>query len=91
MSAAEYADSVGADVINSSLGYTEFDDPSQNHTYADMDGNTCPSTIGADMAAKKGILVVNSLGNSGSDGWYYLGAPSDGDSVMGIGAVDGNG
>jgi serine protease AprX len=91
VSAAEYADSVGADVINSSLGYTVFDDPSQNHTYADMDGNTCPSTIGADMAAKKGILVVNSLGNSGADDWYYLGAPSDGDSVLGIGAVDGNG
>ena len=91
VSAAEFADSVGADVINSSLGYTEFDDPVQNHTYANMDGNTCLSTIGADMAAKKGILVVNSLGNSGSDAWYYLGAPSDGDSVMGIGAVDGDG
>jgi serine protease AprX len=91
VSAAEFADSVGADVINSSLGYTEFDDPTQNHTYADMDGNTCPSTIGADMAAKKGILVVNSLGNSGSDSWYYLGSPSDGDSVLGIGAVDANG
>jgi serine protease AprX len=90
-SAAEYADSVGADVINSSLGYTEFDDPSQNHTYADMDGNTTPATKGADMAAKKGILVVNSLGNSGSDAWYYLSAPSDGDSVLGIGAVDGDG
>lgn len=91
VSAAEFADSVGADVINSSLGYTEFDDPVQNHTYADMDGNTCPSTIGADMAAKKGILVVNSLGNSGSDIWYYLSAPSDGDSVLGIGAVDADG
>ncbi|MCK9400192.1 MAG: S8 family serine peptidase [Bacteroidales bacterium] len=91
VSAAEFADSVGADVINSSLGYTEFDDPAQNHTYADMDGDTAPSTIGGDMAAKKGILVVNSLGNSGTDAWYYLGAPSDGDSVMGIGAVDGSG
>ena len=91
VSAAEFADSVGADVINSSLGYTEFDDPVQNHTYAEMDGNTCPSTIGADLAAKKGILVVNSLGNSGSDDWYYLSAPSDGDSVLGIGAVDADG
>jgi hypothetical protein len=91
VSSAEFADSVGADVINSSLGYTEFDDPSQNHTYADMDGDTAPATIGADMAAKKGILVVNSLGNSGTDSWYYLGVPSDGDSVLGIGAVDGSG
>jgi serine protease AprX len=91
VSAAEFADSVGADVMNSSLGYTEFDDPVQNHTYAETDGNTCPSTIGADMAAKKGILVVNSLGNSGGDDWYYLSAPSDGDSVLGIGAVDADG
>ena len=88
VSAAEFADSVGADVINSSLGYTEFDDPSQNHTYADMDGNTTVVTRGADVAAAKGILVVNSAGNSGSDSWYYIGAPADGDSVFTIGAVD---
>jgi len=73
------------------LGYTDFHDPSQNHTYADMDGDTAPVTIGADMAARKGLLVVNSLGNEGSTAWYYLSAPSDGDSVMGIGAVDGSG
>ena len=92
VSAAEYADSVGADVINSSLGYSDnFTDPGQNHTYSEMDGNTTPCTIGADMAAKKGILVVNSLGNSGNSDWYYLGAPSDGDSVLGIGAVTENG
>lgn len=91
VSAAEYADSVGADVINSSLGYSEFNDASQNHTYADMNGNTTPCTRGADMAARKGILVVNSLGNEGSSAWYYLSAPSDGDSVLGIGAVDGSG
>jgi serine protease AprX len=91
VSAAEFADSVGADVINSSLGYNDFWDPLQNHTYADMNGDTAPATIGADMAAKKGILVVNSLGNEGSTSWYYLSAPSDGDSVMGIGAVDPDG
>lgn len=91
VSAAEFADSVGADIINSSLGYTEFDDPQQNHTYSDMDGDSAPSTIGADIAASRGILVVNSLGNSGNSSWYYLGAPSDGDSVMGIGAVNANG
>ena len=88
VNAAEFADSVGADVINSSLGYTEFDNPAENHTYADMDGNTTPVTIGADMAAQKGILVVNSAGNSGSDAWHYIGAPADGDSVFSIGAVD---
>jgi subtilisin family serine protease len=56
-----------------------------------MDGNTTPGTRGADFAASRGILVVNSLGNEGSSSWYYLSAPSDGDSVMGIGAVDGSG
>jgi serine protease AprX len=90
-SAAEFADSAGADVINSSLGYTEFDDPSQNHTYADMDGNTAPATIAADMAASKGILVVNSAGNEGNSAWQHIGAPADGDSVLAIGAVDASG
>ncbi len=91
VSAAEFADSVGVDIINSSLGYTTFDDPSQNHTYQDMDGNTTPITIGADLAASKGILVVNSAGNSGNGSWQYIGAPADGDSVFSIGAVDANG
>lgn len=86
--AAEYADSAGVDVINSSLGYTTFDDPEENHTYEDMDGNTTPITIGADMAAEKGILVTNSAGNYANSSWTYMGAPSDGDSVFSIGAVD---
>ncbi len=87
-SAAEYADSAGADVINSSLGYTVFDDQSMNHSYADMDGNTAPGTIAADIAASKGILVVNSAGNEGGSSWQYIGCPADGDSVLAIGAVD---
>lgn len=88
--AAEFADSAGADVINSSLGYTEFNDPSQNHTYADMNGNTAPGTIAADKAASKGIIVVNSAGNEGSSNWNYIGVPADGDSVLAVGAVDEN-
>ncbi|RLD55494.1 MAG: hypothetical protein DRJ05_12870 [Bacteroidetes bacterium] len=91
VSGAEFADSLGADVINSSLGYTTFDDPGQDHSYNDMDGNTTPITIGADIAASKGILVCNSAGNSGGGSWQYIGAPADGDSVFSIGAVDGNG
>lgn len=91
VSGAEFADSVGADIINSSLGYTEFDDPSQNHTYQDMDGNTTPVTIGADLACSKGMIVVNSAGNSGGSSWQYIGAPADGDSVFSIGAVDDGG
>ncbi|MEJ5303041.1 MAG: S8 family serine peptidase [Bacteroidales bacterium] len=88
VSGAELADSIGADVINSSLGYTEFDNPLQNHTYQDMDGNSAIGTRGADRAAAKGILVVNSAGNSGDSPWFYIGSPADGDSVFTIGAVD---
>ncbi|MBE0642292.1 MAG: S8 family serine peptidase, partial [Bacteroidales bacterium] len=88
VAAAEFADSAGADIINSSLGYTEFYDLTQNHTYEDMDGNTTRVTQGADMAASRGILVVNSAGNSGASTWKYIGAPADGDSVFSIGAVD---
>jgi hypothetical protein len=87
VSAAEFADSIGADLINSSLGYTTFDYTATNHTYADMDGNTTMVTKGADKAAEKGILVVNSAGNSGGGGWWYISAPADGDSVFTIGAV----
>lgn len=89
--AAEFADSVGADIINSSLGYTEFDNPSENHTYTDLDGNTTIITQAADIAASKGILVINSAGNSGASSWLYIGAPADGDSVLSVGAVDANG
>lgn len=89
--AAEFADSVGVDVINSSLGYTTFDDQSENHTYADLDGNTAVITVGADIAAAKGILVVNSAGNSGNTPWKYIGVPADGDSVLAIGAVRSDG
>jgi len=88
VSAAEFADSVGADVINSSLGYTTFDDPKYDHSCADMNGYTCPSTIGANYAGSKGIAVINSAGNSGGSGWDCVGAPSDGYNVMAIAAVD---
>jgi len=88
---AAFADSVGADVINSSLGYNEFDDSSYDHAYRDFDGNTIEVTKAADLAASKGIIVVNSAGNSGDDSWKYLIAPADGDSVFTIGAVDPDG
>lgn len=90
-SGAEVADSAGADVFNTSLGYTEFDDPGQNHTYNDMDGNTTVITRAADIAASRGIIPVNSAGNSGGSSWQYIGAPADGDSVFSIGAVDPDG
>lgn len=89
MSAAEYADSVGADVINSSLGYIDFDNPAFNHNHGAMNGDSTVITRAADFAASKGILVVNSAGNSGGSATYpWIGAPADGDSVLSIGAVN---
>lgn len=88
VSAAEFADSVGCDIITSSLGYTEFDDPNQSYTYQDMNGNNTFITQAADIAASKGILVINSAGNLGDDPWTYISAPGDGDSVLTVGAVD---
>lgn len=85
--AAEYADSAGADVIQSSLGYTVFDDPAENHSYSDMDGDGTVITRAADLAASRGILVVISAGNSGDEDWRYISAPADGDSVIAVGAV----
>jgi len=88
IAAAEFADSAGADVINSSLGYSEFMDASTSHTYSDLDGNTTRVTIAADIAASKGMLLVNSAGNAGLSAWQYIIAPSDADSVLAIGACD---
>lgn len=88
VAAAEFADSAGADVINSSLGYSTFDSIQFNHTYADMDGVTTRVTQGANMAASKGILVVASAGNEGSSAWQHIGSPADGINVLAIGAVD---
>lgn len=85
---AEYADSVGAQVINTSLGYSVFDDPSENYTYADMDGRTTIIAQGAAWAARKGIVVCASAGNEGSSSWRYITSPADTDSILTIGAVD---
>lgn len=86
--AAEFADSAGVDVINSSLGYYEFDDTQMNHTYADMNGNETRVTRGANIAATRGILVFASAGNEGNDSWKYIIAPSDGEKVIAVGAVN---
>ncbi|MBL7884158.1 MAG: S8 family serine peptidase, partial [Bacteroidia bacterium] len=86
--AAEFADSVGADIINSSLGYSTFDNPADNHSFADMDGNTTIITKAADIAASKGIFVTTSAGNAGGPPWYKITAPADADSALTVGAVD---
>lgn len=82
LAAAEWADKHGVDIINSSLGYTY-------HRYFQdqMDGITSLVARAAKMAARKGILVVNAAGNSGTSDWYYIGTPGDVDSVLTVGGI----
>ena len=77
----------GADVITSSLGYTTFDIPAFNHAYADRNGDIAMASIGADLAAKKGLLVFNSVGNIRDVESHFLAIPADGDSVVAVGSV----
>ena len=91
LSAAEFADSVGVDMIHSSLGYNDFDDKLSSHTYEDMNGDIAISSIAADIASAKGILVVTSAGNEGNDEWKYITSPGDADSVLTVGATTGKG
>lgn len=86
--AAERADSLGVDIINTSLGYKDYDNPNYSHTSNDLDGNTAFITRGANIAFEKGLLLVNSAGNSGASG---VNAPADAAGVFSIGAVDLNG
>jgi len=87
VAAAEYADSIGADIINSSLGYTGFTDRSMNYSKDQLDGLHSRASRAGDIAFSKGMVVVNSAGNSGDDGWGTLGVPADGFDVFSIGAV----
>ncbi len=87
--AAEMADSMGVDIINTSLGYTDFDDPSMNYATSDMNGETAVISRASEIAASKGILLVTSAGNLGnSSSWQIISAPADASSVLSIGAVD---
>ncbi len=88
--AAEYADSAGVDVINSSLGYSTFDNPKMNYKTGQLDGKTAIITRAADIAATKGMLIVSSAGNEGNNSWGLITAPADADSILTVGAVDEN-
>ena len=89
--AAEKADSIGADIIHSSLGYREFDDESTSYKYEEVNGDVCISSVAADIAASKVIYVNVIAGNEGNDPWKYITAPADADNCMAIGAVDSKG
>jgi len=89
--AAEMADSLGVDVINTSLGYTTFDNAAYNYTYNDMDGKTTFITRGAEIGVSRGMILVNAAGNEGNDDWKYMGAPADAASIFTVGAVNATG
>ena len=91
IAAAEWADSIGVDILSTSLGYSTDMADGTDYTYADLDGNTAIITLGADIAASRGLLVVNSAGNEGNHAWKYVTSPADGDSVVAVGAVDKDG
>ena len=91
VSAAEFMDSLGIDIINTSLGYISFDDSEMTHDYSDFDGKTCIITIGAEIASSKGILCVVAAGNEGDNSFPYVGAPGDGRNVLTVGGVKSDG
>ena len=86
--AAEFADSAGADMISSSLGYNQFDDPKFNHTYSDFYKNITMVSRAATFAAKKGMIVTNSAGNEGNNSWKYIIFPADDNNVCAVAATD---
>lgn len=90
VSGAEYADSLGVDICTTSLGYIDFDMPEWDHPFAHYDGHTAPMTIGAEIAASRGIICTNSAGNEG-EGTCTLGIPADAEHILTIGAVDNQG
>jgi subtilisin family serine protease len=86
--AAEKADSLGVDIITTSLGYFEFDNANYSHTYSDMNGSTNFISRGAEIAFNKGIIVVASAGNEGATAEPHIGAPADAVSVLTVGSVN---
>ncbi len=82
LEAVEWADKNGADIINSSLGYTH-----ERYYTFEMDGHTSLVSKAANMAARKGILVINAMGNDGNRDWKIMATPADADSVLSVGAI----
>ena len=88
VAAIELADSLGVDILSSSLGYAMFDDDRHTLTYADMNGQTTRCSRAANIAAKKGMLVIVAAGNEGNKAWHYISAPADADNILTVGAVN---
>ena len=88
VAAIELADSLGVDILSSSLGYAMFDDDRHTLTYADMNGQTTRCSRAANIAAEKGMLVIVAAGNEGNKAWHYISAPADADNILTVGAVN---
>lgn len=86
--AIEFADSVGVDVVNTSLGYYSFDDPTKNYRYRDLNGRYALMSREASRAADKGMVVVCSAGNSGAGSWKKITPPGDAENVITVGAIN---
>ena len=86
--AAEEADRVGADIISSSLGYFQYDNPNYSYTYGEMNGTTAFASKGVNIAFSKGMVVVVSAGNSGNSTAPYVGVPAEATYALAVGAVD---
>lgn len=84
----EYADSLGCYVINSSLGYTKFDDSTQVRKYSDLNGKVSRASIAASFVASKGMILCNSAGNEGNNDWHYIGCPADATDIITVGGVN---
>lgn len=85
--AIEYADSVGADIVSSSLGYASFDHKSQNHGYDELDGVASVASWAASLAASRGLLVCVSAGNEGDNHWKKITSPADAKDILTVGAL----
>jgi subtilisin family serine protease len=86
--AVEYADSVGVDVVNTSLGYYSFDDKEKDYRLRDLDGQFALMSRQAARMADKGMVLVCSAGNSGSNAWKKITPPGDAENVLTVGAID---
>ncbi len=86
--AAEFADSLGVDIISSSLGYNDYDDYPNYYHQRDLDGHTALISHTASMLAQKGIILVNSAGNSGMGPWKKIVFPADADHILTVGALN---
>jgi serine protease AprX len=87
----EWMESLGVDIVTSSLGYSTFDEPFAGYTPGDMDGRTAVTTIAAERAFERGVLVVASAGNEGGGAWRIVTSPADGKHVVAVGAIGGAG